>query len=98
MMRRVVDLPQPDGPTSTTSSPSGNVRSSGRRAGLCPSKLFVTPASRISATVGDKIARGEPGQDERKSAESREEGAAALPKATCEEQRRSDERHCAHGE
>ena len=50
-MRRVVDLPQPDGPIITTSSPEGNVRSRRSivaRPPLAPSYRLLMPVSRTS--------------------------------------------------
>src|SRR5678816_3460101 len=49
-MRRTVVLPQPDGPTSTTSSPS-SIASVSSRTALVPSgKTLVTPEKLTSAT------------------------------------------------
>src|SRR5437763_8751655 len=46
MQRRAVDLPQPDGPSSTRSSPSRTSRESSCNAGLAPpSNVFVRPRS-----------------------------------------------------
>ena len=46
-MRSVVDLPQPDGPTSTVNSPSGSVRFSGGRT-LVEPNAFSTSSNTIS--------------------------------------------------
>ena len=48
-MRRAVVLPQPDGPTSTTSSPS-SIASVSSPAVVPSGKTFVTPEKLTSAT------------------------------------------------
>ena len=52
IMRSSVDLPQPDGPTSTSSSPSAISRSTASTARVRPSYDFVTPRMAMSATGG----------------------------------------------
>ena len=58
IMRSRVDLPQPDGPTSTRNSPSAMSRSTASTARTPPSKTFVTLSSRTPA-----ISRGRLQQD-----------------------------------
>src|SRR3954447_5447465 len=49
-IRSAVDLPDPEGPTSTSSSPSPSVRSSASTAGrLAPEKMRVARSKRTSA-------------------------------------------------
>src|SRR5262245_52821522 len=50
-MRSTVDLPQPDGPTSTMNSPGSTARSSSRTASTPPRNRLPTFSSR-SATAG----------------------------------------------
>src|SRR5262245_10815710 len=51
IMRRVVDLPQPDGPSSTMNSPSETVRlTSSTAAVAAPGKRLVTRSRRTTAT------------------------------------------------
>src|SRR5262245_33851808 len=51
IMRRVVDLPQPDGPSSTMNSPSETVKLTSSTAGVAaPGKRLVTPSSLTTAT------------------------------------------------
>ena len=50
-MRRMVDLPQPDGPTSTTSSPAGTSRVSPPTATVPSGYTLRTPSSRIGAAA-----------------------------------------------
>src|SRR5881396_377041 len=50
MVRSSVDLPQPDGPTNTTNSPSPTSRSTFLMTGTVP-KLLLTPRSCRSAII-----------------------------------------------
>src|SRR6266508_2126929 len=64
IMRSSVDLPHPDGPTSTMNSPSSIRSDTSSTAVTPPSNTFVTPSSTISATVppgsgGHALAAGE---------------------------------------
>ena len=49
-MRSSVDLPQPDGPTSTMNSPSSIVRLTSSTAVTLPANSFVMCSSLIAAT------------------------------------------------
>ena len=44
IMRRSVDFPQPDGPTSAVVRPGSKVRFTSRTASVPPAKIFVTPS------------------------------------------------------
>src|SRR5437667_9055312 len=50
IIRRMVDLPQPEGPTRTTSSPSAAVRLTFRTATRPEGYVLLTPSRRSSAT------------------------------------------------
>src|SRR6266581_7589563 len=50
IIRRIVDLPQPEGPTRTTSSPSATVRLIFRTATRPDGYVLLTPSRRSSAT------------------------------------------------
>src|SRR5262245_46093641 len=73
IMRRSVDLPQPDGPTSTQNSPSAIATSTPRMTCVDPNHfstlLMVTAAicsARLSGTPGDDVvglAAGKPAND-----------------------------------
>src|SRR5215469_15654687 len=52
IIRRIVDLPQPEGPTSTISSPSATVRLTFRTAARPEGYVLLTPSRRSSA-IGD---------------------------------------------
>src|SRR5690349_24802523 len=54
--RSTVVLPEPEGPTSTTNSPSAISRSTLSTATQPPSKTFVTPLRTTSAIAGDQVA------------------------------------------
>src|SRR5437867_13037218 len=58
IMLSVVVLPQPDGPTSTTNSPSGTARSMASTARV-EAKSLVSPSSRTAATLLPQKAEGE---------------------------------------
>src|SRR2546423_15508514 len=58
-MRSAVDLPEPDGPTSTISSPSSSLRSSASTAGRSlPEKIRVASSKRTSAIAVRQSGRG----------------------------------------
>src|SRR3954454_17184697 len=56
----VVDLPQPDGPTRTTTSPAATSRSSSWTATVPSAYRFPTPSSRIIAPSAELFAAGSP--------------------------------------
>src|SRR6267143_1224939 len=51
IMRKVVVLPQPDGPRRAKNSPGATARSMRSTTRVLPSKLFSTPSSRTSAAA-----------------------------------------------
>src|SRR4030081_3163264 len=56
IIRSVVDLPQPDGPTSTANAPSGIVRLTSRTAWTAPYRLWML----LSTTAAMEIPRTSP--------------------------------------
>src|SRR5438105_2664839 len=58
IIRRSVDLPQPDGPTRTRNSPLSISRETASTATTSPPKTFVTRSSTISATAADLYRTG----------------------------------------
>ncbi len=56
-IRSAVDLPEPDGPTSTISSPSRTSRSRSLTASVPSGKTLVTP-SKASAAISFLLPRG----------------------------------------
>src|SRR3546814_16522500 len=74
-MRSSVDLPQPDGPTSTTSSPSAISRSTPRIASNPPGYILRTPLSctpaiglllRLDETFDEQALHSDHAEDRRK--------------------------------
>src|SRR4029453_17111238 len=57
IIRKSVDFPQPDGPTSTMNSPSATVSVTSSTARTPPANSFVTWASSIAAMRGKSVAR-----------------------------------------
>ena len=56
----VVVLPQPEGPTSTVSSPAANVRSSSRTAVVPSGYTLLTPSRRIGSAWPEAPGRAAP--------------------------------------
>src|SRR5262245_50469258 len=66
IMRSVVDLPQPDGPSSTMNSPSATVKlTSSTAAAAAPGKRLVTRSSLTTATRAASVRRQPPRSSDR---------------------------------
>ncbi len=61
MTRRSVVLPEPDGPSSASSSPASIVRSTPSSAGACPPKPLRMPETSTARAPSASMARAAPG-------------------------------------
>src|SRR5215831_830054 len=76
IMRRMVDLPQPEGPTSTTNSSCATSRSMPRTASIAPNRLLSALSTSCAMRWPERLARGDAAGD--LSLQQRFRGAVAL--------------------
>src|SRR5437667_193924 len=100
IMLSVVVLPQPDGPTSTTNSPSGTARSMASTARV-EAKSLVSPSSRTAATLLPQKAEGEAAHEvllDQESQDDEGEGGGEVHEDEAGVGVEEPERHVVHDE